>query len=82
MSSIHLRERRQLTLPSDVVAAAGLQTDDTLEVSYVNGVIQLVPLKSRQRRADMSRFVGAALNCYGGDTDSVNRYLREQRDSW
>ena len=66
MPSIHLRKRRQLTLPSDVVAATGLQTDDALEVSYVNGAIQLVPLKSRQRRADMSRFVGAALSCPSG----------------
>lgn len=82
MSAVHLRERRQITLPSDVVLAAGLATDDSLEVSYVNGIIQLVPLKNNPRRADMRRFVGAAGASYGTDTEAMNQYVREQRDSW
>eukprot|EP01031_Cornospumella_fuschlensis_P014633 gene14633-17878_t len=32
MSTAHLRDRRQITLPVDVVAAAGLQPDDALDV--------------------------------------------------
>ena len=82
MTAVHLRERRQITLPSDVVLAAGLATDDSLEVIYVNGVIQLVPIKNSSRRAVISRFVGAAGTSYGEDTESMNQYVRDQRDSW
>ena len=53
MSAVHLRERRQVTLPSDVVSAAGLETNDSLDVSYVNGVIYLVPVKGRPQRTDV-----------------------------
>ena len=82
MSAVHLRERRQVTLPSDVVSAAGLETNDSLDVSYVNGVIYLVPVKGRPQRTDVGLFVGACGASYGSDTEAMNRYVREQRDSW
>ena len=82
MQSIRMRARRQLTLPSEVVAAAGLQIDDDLDVSYVNGIIQLTPAKSRRGGAGMSRFLGAAGASYGADTEAMNEYLRQQRESW
>ncbi len=81
MGSVHLRERRQITLPTDIVAAAGLQTDDVLQASYVNGVIHLVPSRKQAQRADMRRFVGAAGAVYGS-ADTMNQYLRDERDSW
>ena len=82
MASVHLRERRQITLPIDVVSAAGLTTNDSLEVSYVNGIIQLVPHKSQHRRADMSRFLGAAGASFGADTEAMNQVVRDLRESW
>ena len=82
MSAVRLRERHQITLPSDVVLAAGLETDDSLEVTYVNGIIQLMPTKNSPHRADISRFVGAAGSSYGTGSEDINQYVRDQRDSW
>jgi bifunctional DNA-binding transcriptional regulator/antitoxin component of YhaV-PrlF toxin-antitoxin module len=82
MSTAHLRDRRQITLPVDVVAAAGLQPDDALNVRLVNGVIHLVPLRKGAAPSDMRRFLGAAHSCYGPDTNSMNQHLRDQRDAW
>ena len=83
MGTVSLRERRQITLPPDIVAAAGLQTNDTLEISLINGVIQLVPThQARARARPMSRFLGAAGTVYGASADDVDAYVRSQRDSW
>lgn len=77
-----IRDRRQITLPSEIVAAAGLQTDDVLEASFLNGVIQLVPTRTHIRSGDMRRFVGAASASYGDDDTAMNQYVRDQRNAW
>jgi antitoxin component of MazEF toxin-antitoxin module len=82
MSAVHLRDRRQITLPPDVVAAADLQVNDALEVSYVNGVIQLVPQKARKKPADLSRYLGALRHVYGSSTEEIDASIRAERDSW
>mgnify|MGYP001211653638 CR=1 FL=1 len=82
-TTISLRDRRQITLPADIVAAAGLQTHDTLEVRVVNGVIQLTPSAAMQAPArSMSRFLGAAHGVYGSTVEDVDAGVRELRDSW
>lgn len=82
MSAVHLRERRQITLPADIVAAAGLSTDDKLEASFVNGVIHLVPRASVPRVGNMNRFLGAAKGIYGADDAAANAYVTAQREAW
>ena len=82
MSAIQLRDRRQITLPSDVVAAAQLQVNDALEVSYVNGVIQLIPLKARKKPVDVRKYLGAARGVYGNTAEEIETYIRNERDSW
>lgn len=83
MSTVSLRERRQITLPPDIVAAAGLATNDTLEISFSNGVIQLVPTHSANSNGrSMSRFLNAAHGIYGDNAAEVDAYVRDQRNSW
>ena len=83
MSIINLRDRRQITLPADVVEAVGLQTNDTLEVSAVNGVIHLVPVSAVARRPpSMRNFLGATAGLYGQSAEQADEYVRQQRDSW
>lgn len=82
MAAVQLRDRRQITLPSEVVAAAALQVNDALEVSYVNGVIQLVPLKAKKKPVDMRKYIGLLKGMYGNTTEEMNAYVRNERDSW
>ena len=83
MSTINLRERRQITLPAEIVAAVGLQTNDALDISVVNGVIQLVPLTGvHKERPAMNRFLGATPGLYGQSAEEADAYVRQQRDSW
>lgn len=82
MATTRLRKRRQVTLPVDVVAAAQLEPDDTLEVSYANGAILLVPARPREPSRNIRCFLGAPGEVYGKDSRAMNRYVEDQRDSW
>lgn len=82
MAAVQLRDRRQITLPSEVVAAAALQVNDALEVSYVNGVIQLVPLKAKKKPVDMRKYLGVLQGMYGDTPEEIDAYIRSERDSW
>ncbi len=83
MSTISLRDRRQITLPAEVVAAMGLQTNDALDVSVVNGVIHRVPIAAAARHApSLCRLLGATAGLYGQDAEQADDYVRQQRDSW
>ncbi len=82
-TTISLRDRRQITLPADIVSAAGLQTNDTLDISLVNGAIVLVPSHAAKTapRA-MSRFLGAAQGVYGQTAAEADAHVRAERDAW
>jgi len=85
MFLISLRDRRQVTLPAEVVAVAGLQTSDVLEVSVVNGVIHLVPAAAAaaaRRQPGMRRFLGVTAGLYGHTAEQADDYVQQQRDGW
>lgn len=82
-ATVSLRDRRQITLPAEIVSAAGLSTNDTLEVRLVNGNIVLVPTHVAQPAPrSMSRFLGAAQGLYGATAEEADAQLRAQRDEW
>jgi bifunctional DNA-binding transcriptional regulator/antitoxin component of YhaV-PrlF toxin-antitoxin module len=82
-NTVNLRDRRQITLPADIVAAAGLKTDDQLQVSWRNGAIVLVPTRAGQAAVpSMRRFLGVAKGVYGSSSADVDQRLREERAQW
>lgn len=82
-STIHLRERRQITLPATAVAAVGLATDDALEVRVVGGGILLVPQRAAQGPApSISRFLGTGGGVFGRTAEEADALVRDLRDEW
>jgi bifunctional DNA-binding transcriptional regulator/antitoxin component of YhaV-PrlF toxin-antitoxin module len=82
-NTIQLRDRRQLTLPADIVREANLQVNDMLEVTLTHGVIQLVPTSRRAAgRHNMERYLGATRGLYGETAADANDHVRHERDSW
>ena len=49
MTQIRIRERNQITLPANIVIAASLSPNDTLEVSFANGIITLIPVNPHNK---------------------------------
>lgn len=80
-TTAQLRDRRQITLPAEIVAAAGLSTNDRLEISWVNGAIVMVPTRGAPA-ASVARFLGATKGLYGDTVEAADAYVREQRNAW
>lgn len=84
-TTVSLRDRRQITLPAEVVAAVGLETNGSLEVRVVAGSILLTPTRAAAAAApprSMARFLGAARAAYGATVDEADEIVRRERESW
>lgn len=82
-SIVCLRDRRQITLPADVVAAVGLALNDTLQVSVSRGAIVLTPTRATPNPpASMARFLGAAQAVFGTTAEQGDAIVRDARDAW
>ena len=84
METIKMRERRQLTLPAAVVEQVQIKTNDALQVSVVNGVIQLTPLHTvASKKISLRPFLGIAKGVYQTDKKlPFSKYVEDLRNEW
>ena len=82
MTQIRIRERNQITLPANIAVAANLSPNDTLEVSFANGVITLIPVNPHNKRRSITDYVGSAKGLWGTTGAGIDTQLRDERDSW
>jgi bifunctional DNA-binding transcriptional regulator/antitoxin component of YhaV-PrlF toxin-antitoxin module len=84
METVRMRERRQLTLPADVVEQVQIKTNDALQVAVVNGVIQLTPMNmTTNKKISMRSFLGIAKGVYAsGDQNNLSQYVEDLRNEW
>jgi antitoxin component of MazEF toxin-antitoxin module len=82
MPQIRVRERNQITLPNSIAAAANVSADDILDVSFVNGVIMLVPNAAAGKRRSIMDYVGIAPGLWGTTASAIDDQIRSERDSW
>ena len=85
MSTVRVREKRQITIPSDIGIKAGIEPNDILEVEITTGGILLRPVRSvtQERVNKLMKFVGAG-QAFMNPIDPYEsvRLLREDRDAW
>ena len=85
MSTVRVREKRQITIPSDIGIKAGIEPNDILEVEITTGGILLRPVRSvtQERVNKLMKFAGAGQSLMNSiDPDESVRLLREDRDAW
>ena len=82
MTQVRIRERNQITLPANIVIAASLSPNDTLEVSFANGIITLIPVNPHNKRRSITDYVGSAKGLWGTTGAEIDAQLRDERDSW
>ena len=82
MTQIRIRQRNQITLPANIAVAASLSPNDTLEVSFDNGVITLIPVNPHNKRRSITDYVGSAKGLWGTTGAGIDTQLRDERDSW
>ena len=83
MSVIRMRSKNQFTLPASLVRASGIQIDDKLSVSLVNGSIVITPISPKhQGLSDVMAFAGIAQGVWGDRPEEVAQNLQRDRATW
>jgi AbrB family looped-hinge helix DNA binding protein len=88
MSYIRVKQKYQVTIPTNVREAIGIHEGDTLEARTENGNIVLIPQLIHERKPakkqgiDISRYIGSMKDFYGSNTQEIDDYIRNERDSW
>ena len=83
MSVIRMRSKNQFTLPASLVRASGIQIDDKLSVSLVNGSIVITPISPKhQGLSDVMAFAGIAQGVWGDSPEEVEHNLQRDRATW
>ena len=88
MPYIQVKQKYQVTIPTNVREAIGIHEGDTLEARAENGNIVLVPQLTHERRAagkrnmDISQYIGSMKGTYGATTQEMDQYIHKERHSW
>jgi bifunctional DNA-binding transcriptional regulator/antitoxin component of YhaV-PrlF toxin-antitoxin module len=84
MDTVKMRERRQLTLPAEVVEMVQIKTNDALQVTVVNGVIQLTPVNNGvNRKISLRPFLGVSKGVYQTNQQtSLSKCVEDLRKEW
>jgi len=82
MSTVRVRPKHQITLPTAIINQAGLHPNDLLEASYVNGVITLVPKGRPMGSDDLMAYAGIAEGLYGKTREEIDENIRQMHDEW
>lgn len=73
-----VRLKNQITLPAEVVARLGIEPGDHLLFSLLEGeALPYVEMRPLRRS-----YAGIAKGLYGKSDEDVDRYVREERESW
>lgn len=83
MSTVRVREKRQITLPAQASKLLGIAENDVLDVEITASAIVLRPIGGNitTRTSRLMQYAGAgqALNA---DPDETIRAIRDDRDAW
>lgn len=85
MTTVLVRENRQITIPSDIGKLAGIEPNDVLEIEVTAQGIFLRPIhKDQQGRLDkLMKFAGSGQALVDKENpDFTIKQLREDRDAW
>jgi antitoxin component of MazEF toxin-antitoxin module len=83
MPEVRMRSKNQFTLPASLVRESGIQIDDKLSVSLVNGSIVITPMGPKhQGLSDVMAFAGIAQGVWGDSPEEVENTLQRDRATW
>lgn len=82
MPEIKMRPKHQITLPASVVRAASLETDDRMQVEYLNGVIVITPRNANAVNVDALSFAGIGKGLWGDTPRALNDSIKSIKESW
>lgn len=81
MTEVVIRQRGQLTIPREVVEAAGLKPGTLMDLHYANGVIVLRPSHERSEADDLMSYAGIARHLWGSTDEEVDAWIAREREA-
>lgn len=82
MAEIRMRRKHQITLPASIVREAGIEPDDRLTVTFLNGaiIIKASEPSGGMPQDDVMSFAGLGRGLWGNTHDEVMTTIRKLRD--
>ena len=82
MQKIRVRQKNQITIPLLIAKEADIKPDDVLEITYMNGVVTLVPAGRKGNKRSVMEYAGVARGTWGKTTEEIDKELKRDQDSW
>jgi len=83
MTTTRLREKSQMTVPSEVARQLGLHADELLDIRIVGDAFVVSPQRAtRLNQHHPMHFWGAGRSADKIGADQIDQHLRELRDEW
>ena len=82
MYQIRVEQNNQISLPSEIIQQAGIQPDDVLEVTFIDGTVTLVPIKHADSAISIMDYAGIGQGAWGKTAEEIEAKLASDRASW
>lgn len=82
MSMVKIRPKGQITIPSEILNAWNIHTEDKVNVDLVNGTVTLTPEKRLDAKKFILSFAGIAKGIWGETSEDLDHFISNERDSW
>ena len=82
MAEIRMRRKHQVTLPASIERLAGIEPEDMLTVTFMNGAIVIKPkTKGTEPQDDVMSYAGIGRGVWGASSEEVVANIRKLRDA-
>jgi AbrB family looped-hinge helix DNA binding protein len=82
MPEVTIRPKGQITIPAEIMQSWHLQTHDRVNITLVNGIVTMTPIKRKEASKSIMSFAGAGRGIWGDTPEKVEATINENRNSW
>jgi AbrB family looped-hinge helix DNA binding protein len=82
MEQVTVNAKRQITIPLRIAQSANIHPNDTLTMTYNNGMVTIVPQPMAQCKTSIMLYAGIAKGVWGSTTAEIDNELQQSRNSW
>lgn len=82
MPEATIRPKGQITIPAEILQTWHVNPQDKINVTLVNGVVMLTPVKRTEKKRSIRAYAGVARGVWGNSADEIDAFVSKERDSW
>ena len=82
MPLVKIRPKGQITIPSEILSAWSMQSEDKVNINLINGIVPLTPIKRLDNKKSIFSYAGIGKGLWGETVDEINHFIHNERDSW